>query len=97
MRLPLSLKRLKAVNGCQVTDIAYTTDPRATLLLQKAHSLGYYDGHVRLAVEIEAELEKQKGKTLFKCYGAIAAIACALGIPVNVQLVFSSLPEPLAW
>ena len=68
---------------------SYASPPESPLF-------GYYDGHVRLAVEIEAELEKQKGKLCLNVDGAIAAIACALGIPVNVQLVFSSLPEPLA-
>lgn len=64
----------------------YTTDPRTTLLLQKAQELGFYDEHVKLAVAIEAELEQKKGKKIcLNVDGSVAAIACALGIPTEVS------------
>lgn len=59
----------------------YETDPRTTLLLAKAEKLGFADEHVRLALEIEQELERQKGKKLcLNVDGAIAALLPALGI-----------------
>lgn len=59
----------------------YTTDPRAVALLQQANDLGLEDEHVDLALEIEKELEKQKGKKLcLNVDGAIAALLPAMGI-----------------
>lgn len=56
-------------------------DPRATTLLMKAGELGFADAHVKLAQELERELEQQKGKKLvLNVDGAIGAIMPALGI-----------------
>lgn len=63
----------------------YTTDPRAQLLLSKAEKLGFVDAHVKLALEIEKELEVQKGKKLcLNVDGVIAALLPGLGIPADV-------------
>lgn len=63
----------------------YETDPRAQLLLGKAEKLGFADEHVRLAQEMEKELERQKGKKLcLNVDGAVAAFLPALGIPEAV-------------
>lgn len=63
----------------------YETDPRALALIRKAEKHGFADAHVRLALEIEKELEKQKGKKLcLNVDGAIAAILPALGLPETV-------------
>jgi citrate synthase len=63
----------------------YETDPRTTLLLAKAEKFGFMDAHVRLAVEIEQELERQKGKKLcLNVDGAIASLLPGLGIPSNL-------------
>lgn len=59
----------------------YETDPRTTTLLLKAEELGFVDEHVKLAREIEKELEKQKGKKLcLNVDGAIASLMPGLGI-----------------
>lgn len=59
----------------------YTTDPRTSVLLMKAQELGFIDEHVKLALEIEKELEAQKGKKLcLNVDGAIAALLPGLSI-----------------
>lgn len=59
----------------------YETDPRTTTLLLKAEELGLVDEHVKLALEIERELKKQKGKKLcLNVDGAIASLLPGLGI-----------------
>lgn len=63
----------------------YETDPRTTALIAKAEKFGFADAHVRLALSIESELEKQKGKKLcLNVDGAIASILPSLGIPETV-------------
>ena len=56
-------------------------DPRTIALLAKAEELGFADEHVKLAREVEEELEKQKGKKLcLNVDGAVGAILPGLGI-----------------
>ncbi|MBI4121720.1 MAG: citryl-CoA lyase [Parcubacteria group bacterium] len=63
----------------------YDTDPRAVRLLARAETLGFSDVHVKLALEIERELEKQKGKKLcLNIDGAIASLLPGLGIPPEI-------------
>lgn len=59
----------------------YDVDPRAQVLLQKAEKLGFLDEHVRIALDIETELEKQKEKKLcLNLDGLIGALLPSLGI-----------------
>ena len=59
----------------------YTTDPRTQALLRKAEELGLKNEHVNFALELEAELEKQKGKKLcLNVDGMIASLLSALEI-----------------
>lgn len=59
----------------------YTTDPRAQALLARADKLGFTDAHVKLALDIEKELEAQRGKKLcLNVDGVIAALLPGLGI-----------------
>ncbi len=63
----------------------YTVDPRTLALLAKADKLKLTDDHVRMALAIEAELEKQKGKKLcLNVDGAIAALLPAMGLSTEV-------------
>ncbi|MBI2018170.1 citryl-CoA lyase [Candidatus Daviesbacteria bacterium] len=58
----------------------YTTDPRATQIFEKAKSLGFFGEHSELAVAVEAELEKKKGKKIpINVDGAIAAVVSDMG------------------
>lgn len=60
------------------------TDPRTMVLLAKAEELGLIDEHIRLALEIEKELEAQKGKKLvLNVDGMIGALLPSLGISVE--------------
>lgn len=59
----------------------YDEDPRTIALLKKAQELGFADEYVKMALDIEKELEKQKGRKLcLNVDGAIAAILPSLGI-----------------
>lgn len=59
-------------------------DPRTQVLLQKAEEFGFKDPHVELALEIEKELEAQKGKKLvLNVDGMIAALLPGLGIGID--------------
>ena len=58
----------------------YTTDPRAAQIFAKAKELGFYGEHCELAVAVEAELEKKKGKKIpINVDGAIAAVVSDMG------------------
>ncbi len=58
----------------------YTVDPRATQIFEKAKSLGFFGEYCELAVEVEAELEKLKGKKIpINVDGAIAAVVSDMG------------------
>ncbi len=60
----------------------YETDPRTQALLRKAEELGLKDQYINYALEIESELEKQKGKKLcLNVDGAIASLLPALELP----------------
>lgn len=59
----------------------YDTDPRAQKLLELAEKEGVAGGHVRFALELEAELEKAAGKKYcINVDGAIAAILCEMDV-----------------
>lgn len=58
----------------------YTEDPRAKQIFAKAKNLGFYGEHCELAVAVEAELEKLKGKKIpVNVDGAIAAVVSDMG------------------
>lgn len=55
-------------------------DPRATQIFNKAKELGFYGEHCELVRDVEAELEKQKGKRIvLNVDGAIAAVISDMG------------------
>ena len=55
-------------------------DPRATQIFEKAKSLGFYGEHCALALAVEADLEKRKGKKIpINVDGAIAAVVSDMG------------------
>lgn len=55
-------------------------DPRATQILSKAKSLGFYGEHCELAKRVEAKLEGLKGKKIvLNVDGAIAAVVSDMG------------------
>lgn len=59
-------------------------DPRTQVLLQKAEEAGFMNEHVKLALELERELESQKGKKLvLNVDGMIGALLPGLGISVE--------------
>lgn len=63
----------------------YETDPRTQLLLKKVSELGLSDEQVKLALEIEKELEEQKGKKLcLNVDGMIGALLPALGLSIEI-------------
>ncbi len=55
-------------------------DPRAERIFEIAKELGFFGKYCKLAIELEKEIEKQKGKRLvMNVDGAIAAVASELG------------------
>lgn len=55
-------------------------DPRARQIFEKAKSLGFFGEHSELAVAVEAELERKKGKKIpINVDGAIAAVVSDMG------------------
>ena len=60
-------------------------DPRATQILNKAKSLGFYGEYCELIKAVEAELEKTKGKKIvINVDGAIAAIISDMGFEARL-------------
>ncbi|MBI2600391.1 citryl-CoA lyase [Candidatus Daviesbacteria bacterium] len=58
----------------------YTEDPRAKQVFEKAKTLGFFGEHCELAVAVEAELERLKGKKIpINVDGAIAAVVSDMG------------------
>ncbi|OGE26899.1 citryl-CoA lyase [Candidatus Daviesbacteria bacterium RIFCSPHIGHO2_02_FULL_39_12] len=58
----------------------YTEDPRAKQIFEKAKKLGFFREHCELAVAVEQELEKLKGKKIpINVDGAIAAVVSDMG------------------
>jgi len=68
----------------------YEIDPRTQALLRKVEELGLKDEYVNYALEIESELEKQKGKKLtLNVDGMIASLLPALELePELAQSLF---------
>ena len=57
-------------------------DPRAQLILKTLKDNGFSDEFEKIAKDLEAELEKQKGSKLpLNIDGAIAVVLCTLGWP----------------
>lgn len=55
-------------------------DPRATQIFAKAKELGFYGEHCELVKQVEAELEKTKGKKIvINVDGAIAGVVSDMG------------------
>lgn len=58
----------------------YTEDPRAKQIFEKAKELGFFGEHSELALAVEQELEKLKGKKIpINVDGAIAAVVSDMG------------------
>lgn len=58
----------------------YTVDPRAQQVLQKAQELDFYGEYCKLALAVEQELERVKGKKIpLNVDGAIAAVISDMG------------------
>ena len=67
----------------------YTTDPRAVRLLDLAKMLGISGRHVELALAVEKDLEREKGKKLcLNVDGAIAAIISDMGFDWRLGKAF---------
>lgn len=63
----------------------YQTDPRTQALLRKAEELGLKDQYVNYALEIESELEKQKGKKLcLNVDGMIASLLPSMELDATI-------------
>lgn len=72
----------------------YSVDKRALKLLRIAEELGFKGKYISKALEIERELEKQKGKKLcINIDGVIAAIVSELGFNWNVAQAFFIIPR----
>lgn len=58
----------------------YKVDPRAQLILDTAEKLGVGESYIKIARELEQELQQQTGKVLpINIDGAIAAVLCGFG------------------
>lgn len=67
----------------------YTEDPRAIKLIDMAKQLGLAGRHVELALAIEVDLEREKGKKLcLNVDGAIAAIISDMGFDWRLGKAF---------
>jgi citrate synthase len=56
------------------------TDPRTTLIFEKMKELGLGDEFIKIAQDVESEMESQKGKKLpLNIDAAIAVVLCTLG------------------
>ncbi len=60
-------------------------DPRARLILQALQENGFGNEFIKIALDLETELEKQKGNKLpLNIDGAIAAALCSFGWPAKL-------------
>jgi citrate synthase len=67
----------------------HSEDPRTKKLFDLAAELNLAGNHVRIAREVERELEEKTGKSLpINVDGAIAAVLCDLGIPPEIGNAF---------
>ena len=75
-------------------------DPRARVLLQKAEELRFGSVYTAKALDIERELEKQKGRKLpLNIDGAIAALLCEMGFDARIGkaiFILARIPSMIA-
>ena len=82
-----SIKNKKRIHG--FGHKIYTTDPRTKILMEIAKEENIYGKYCKLAQEIEAELESQKGKKLcLNIDGAIAALILDMGFKSSIGNAF---------
>ena len=72
----------------------YKTDPRTEKLFEIAKKNGLYGKYCEIALEIEQELEEQKGIRLcLNVDGAIAALILEMGFPPTLGKAFFVIPR----
>ncbi|MBN1385946.1 citryl-CoA lyase [Candidatus Woesearchaeota archaeon] len=72
----------------------YTTDPRTTKLFEVARKIGFFGPACELALEMEKQIEEQKGRKLcLNVDGAVAAIITEMGFDWRMAKAFFIIPR----